>query len=91
MCHVCILTGNMFVCMTVDVDVAAASSAPPPRRCRPPHLQHLPNLSPFSQGGFPHLVQLHLISCHRRRLSCPCLSPVYGGAIRQGRLWLNIP
>lgn len=43
---------------SVDLDAAAAaaSSAPPPRLCRPPHLQRLPNLSPLSQGGFPHLA-----------------------------------
>lgn len=87
---------------SVDLDAAAAaaaSSAPPPGLCRPPHLQRLPNLSSLSQGGFPHLAHdasvvlssLPSLLALPQAPGPPALRPVYGGAIRQGRHWLNIP
>lgn len=84
MCFYC------FTCLqdSVDLDVAAASFAPPSRLRRPPHLQHLPNLPPLSRAGFP-LAQLAsvLLSWPPSLLS---LAQVWS-ACAQARIWRGHP
>lgn len=76
---------------SVDLDAAAAaaaaSSAPPPRPCRPPHLHLISLPSPRVDSLIS--LMMHLLSCHRCRLSWPCLGPRTARA--QARIWRGHP
>lgn len=86
MSHLCFYWKRVCLQDSVDLDVAAASSAPPPRLCPPPHLQRLPNLSALSRGGFPHLASV-LLSSPPPLLALPQARP----ARAQARIWRGHP